>query len=51
VRDALGDVGVRQPNDEDGTGLLDRAQRRELREHACPLWAEKDLLDGLLHAL
>ena len=33
VRDALRGVGIRQPNDEDGTGLVDRAQRPQLGEH------------------
>ncbi len=33
VRDALRDVGIRQPNDQDGTGLVDRPQRPQLGEH------------------
>ena len=40
VRDALCAVRIRQPNDEDGTGLFDRAQGPKLGEHACPFLVE-----------
>jgi hypothetical protein len=33
VRDAFRGVRVRQPNDEDGPGLIDRPQRPQLVEH------------------
>ena len=50
VRDALRGVRVRQPNDEDGTGLFDRAAVSASLVNIVSLLVEKTVIDRLSHA-